>query len=308
VTFDHTADPSGLQLVPDLALTLPAPSDGGRTYAFRLRQGIRYSDGTPLRASDFRRGIERLFVLGSPSAPSYANLVGAGQCARSQAARCDLARAIVTDNPARTIVFHLTGPDPEFLAKLAGGYAVPVPPGTPSTTSVHTRFPDRPLPDRPLHPDVDTLRAEPPLPRVVARRPAERIPGHDRLALRLLERRPDARRPARRRRLDVRADPAEASRPDPDPPRHTTSVNPVLGTEFLRMQTNRLPFDSLKARRALNYAIDRDAVVRLYGGRSLAAPTCQVLPPGLSGYVRYCPYAHDLARRGALSRPRAQRE
>src|SRR2546430_4749118 len=55
VTFEHTAGPDGLNLVPDLALSLPAPTDGGTTYLFRLRPGIRYSDGRPLRASDVRR-------------------------------------------------------------------------------------------------------------------------------------------------------------------------------------------------------------------------------------------------------------
>ena len=53
VAFNHTGGPRGLQLVPDLALALPTPSDGGRTYAFRLRAGIRYSDGRP-RASQRR--------------------------------------------------------------------------------------------------------------------------------------------------------------------------------------------------------------------------------------------------------------
>jgi ABC-type transport system substrate-binding protein len=46
-------------------------------------------------------------------------------------------------------------------------------------------------------------------------------------------------------------------------------------------------------RRALNYAIDRGEIVRLYGGRPVAAPTCQVLPPGLPGYRPYCPYTRD---------------
>jgi DNA-binding SARP family transcriptional activator/ABC-type transport system substrate-binding protein/streptogramin lyase len=297
VTFDHTADPSGLQLVPDLALTLPPPSDGGRTYAFRLRQGIRYSDGTPLRASDFRRGIERLFVLGSPSAPSYANLVAAGQCVRSQAARCDLSRAIVTDDAARTIVFHLTGPDPEFLAKLAGGYAVPVPPGTPTydvgphpfpgtgpyliagSTPSSTRFVRNPrfrewshaaqpsgYPDTIVwRYDLSSAGQTRAVQEGVADWMFEQIPPKLLAQIRI------------HRATQLR-------------------VNPVLGTEFLRIQTNRPPFESLKARRALNYAIDRDAIVRLYGGRSLAEPTCQLLPPGLSGYVRYCPYVQDLAR------------
>lgn len=58
-TFDHTGGADGLRLVPDLAFALPAVTDGGRTYTFRLRPGIRYSNGTALRAGDFRRALER---------------------------------------------------------------------------------------------------------------------------------------------------------------------------------------------------------------------------------------------------------
>ena len=53
VTFEHVSGPDGLHLVPDLAAALPAPTDAGRTYTFRLRPGIRYSDGRPLRAARF---------------------------------------------------------------------------------------------------------------------------------------------------------------------------------------------------------------------------------------------------------------
>ena len=45
VAWDHTEGPDGLELVPDLALKLPVPADDGRTYGFRLRPAIRYSDG-----------------------------------------------------------------------------------------------------------------------------------------------------------------------------------------------------------------------------------------------------------------------
>ena len=65
VTFEHTGGTDGLHLVPDLALELPVATDGGRTYAFRIRRGIRYSDGVAVRAGDFRRALERLFVARS---------------------------------------------------------------------------------------------------------------------------------------------------------------------------------------------------------------------------------------------------
>src|SRR5262249_59935726 len=53
------------------------------------------------------------------------------------------------------------------------------------------------------------------------------------------------------------------------------------------------PFNNLKARQAVNFAIDRNAVVKLFGGKVLAQPACQVLPPGFPGYEPYCPYTKD---------------
>jgi peptide/nickel transport system substrate-binding protein len=82
VTFQKSPSSDGLRLVPDLALAIPAATDGGTTYAFRIRPGIRYSDGEPLRASDFRRAIERLFRVGSPGT-SYFSASSAPQPARN---------------------------------------------------------------------------------------------------------------------------------------------------------------------------------------------------------------------------------
>jgi peptide/nickel transport system substrate-binding protein len=53
------------------------------------------------------------------------------------------------------------------------------------------------------------------------------------------------------------------------------------------------PFDNLKARQAVNYATDRNALVKIYGGPKLAVPTCQILPPNFPGYEPYCPYTKN---------------
>src|SRR5436305_895860 len=59
------------------------------------------------------------------------------------------------------------------------------------------------------------------------------------------------------------------------------------------MNTRLAPFNNLKARQAVNYAIDRNAAVKIFGGPNLASPSCQVLPPGFPGHKDYCPYTKN---------------
>ena len=127
--FNQVSGLAGAQLVPDLATSLPAPTDGGRTYTFLLRSGIRYSNGRPVQATDFRSTFERYYALGSPTT-DYDGIVGGAQC-RKHPKRCDLSRGIVADDRAHTVTFHLTRPDPDFLYKLAVPFAYVLPGGTP---------------------------------------------------------------------------------------------------------------------------------------------------------------------------------
>ena len=75
---------------------------------------------------------------------------------------------------------------------------------------------------------------------------------------------------------------------------YPTRVHPgvKLFTTGFFLNTRQPPFNNLKARQAVNYAIDRARIIQLlhFGSPGQAAPTCQILPPGFPGYQRYCPY------------------
>jgi peptide/nickel transport system substrate-binding protein len=138
VTLRKSTGLTGLDLVPDLAVQLPTPTDGGRTYVFQLRPNIKYSIGQPLRASDFRRGLERTLLVEQEAASYFSDIVGAAACTQKPA-HCDLAAGVVTDDAANTVTIHLVKPDPDLLGALSiTGFSTPVPPSTPMTHDVGT--------------------------------------------------------------------------------------------------------------------------------------------------------------------------
>ena len=73
-------------------------------------------------------------------------------------------------------------------------------------------------------------------------------------------------------------------------------LNPTHVTLYYFLNTRLAPFNDLRVRRAVNYAVDRSGLVKLFNRLAPGRPNCQVLPPNVAGYARYCPYAHDLAK------------
>ena len=122
-----SADPQ--VLVPDLATAVPEPTDGGKTYTFNLRPGIRYSTGAPVQAADFVRGVHRALMKSDARPDFYKGIVGGRACIHHPTS-CDLREGVDTDNATGRVTFHLAAPDPQFLYKLSL-LVVPAPRGTP---------------------------------------------------------------------------------------------------------------------------------------------------------------------------------
>ena len=83
-------------------------------------------------------------------------------------------------------------------------------------------------------------------------------------------------------------------------------VHPYSAVEYVFLNTRRAPFDDVRVRQALNYALDRGEIVRIHGGPTVAEPTCQVLPPLIPGYRPSLPVhaQPDCERRVDGARPR----
>lgn len=293
VTLNHAAGPAGTRLVPDLALAWPVPTGNGRTYTFRLRPGIRYSTGELVKPSDVTHSFERLFQLGSSGAAYYQAITGAGAC-QAAPTSCDLSHGIVADDRAGTVTFHLTRSDPDFLYKLTLAYADVLPasaPGRQARTPLPATGPymiTRYIPGREL------LLARNPRFREwsAAAQPAG-YPG--RIVIRLGLTAAQGAAAVAHGTADFMPNlgqiPAAAAYFLHH--RRQLRVNPQMSTSFLFLNINAPPFNDLRVRQAVNLALDRQAVVTGYGGPLAAQPACQILPPYLPGYRRYCPYTRS---------------
>jgi peptide/nickel transport system substrate-binding protein len=290
VAFKHAGGTEGTRLVPDLATRLPTPSDRGKTYTFEVRSGIHYSNGQLVRPADFRRAIQGALL--GPAALYYSGIVGGAECVTPR--RCDLGRGIVTSG--NTITFHLTARDPDFPFKLAmpWAYAVPAHAGlpVPATGPYEITRPD-------LKRGMTLVRN----PRFHEWSAAAQPDGVPKRIVFDWSGTPESRtRAVERGDADVLFDGVPGDLGQEVQTRYPTQthVDPVLATSFFVLNSRRRPFNNLQARQAVNYAVDRAKLAGLLGPRIYHRPSCQLLPPGLEGYERYCPFKYDLRKARAL--------
>jgi peptide/nickel transport system substrate-binding protein len=305
VGFKHVGGSEGTQLVPDLATSLPTPTDAGKTYAFQLRKGIRFSNGSPLKAADVRSSFERMFRAGTPRPDYYASIRGGSACI-TRPNTCDLSEGIVTDDEAGSVTFRLTTADPEFFYKLAMKFASILPADTPLSKGgtqpvpatgpyvIQSATPKRLILVRNRHfrvwnsiarPDGYVNRIEVSVGSKPDRATTEVARGAVDVASGFLE------------GLGARLANFETQHPA------QVHITPGPGTLFWFLNTRVPPFDDVRARRAVSYALDRAELARISGGPETPQPTCQLLPPNFPGYRPYCPFTANPSAGGAWSAP-----
>lgn len=127
VTYDHVAGPPGNVLVPDLATSVPQPTDGGLTYTFQLKPGISFGPpvSRPITSKDVAFAFER--IASRPEVAQYAFYYeGVIRGMRDHSGPPAPISGIETPNPD-TIIFHLTRPTGDFLYRLAMPATAPIP-------------------------------------------------------------------------------------------------------------------------------------------------------------------------------------
>jgi peptide/nickel transport system substrate-binding protein len=313
VTTVRAPGSAGSSLTPDLALSIPNPTAGDTQYVFKLRPNVRFSTGQVVEASDVRASIERGMLEAKEGGTPIADIVGAAACFKKNATRCDLSKGIEVDDATRTVRFHLKHPDPEFLYWLAGASTAIVPKGTPTDrwndlTKVHrivpgtgpyriskldwpnsielTRNPYFHMWSRAAHPSgyADTIDIQAVLPS-----------AHDLADL-------------EQGRIDVLDDTALTPAAEQAAVNgHAVVARREAGgvVRFVLLNSNVAPFNNLKARQALNYAIDRRTALDMEQRQTTdqLTITCQVIPPGMVSYLRYCPYTLHPSASGVWTAP-----
>ena len=116
-------------MVPGLAEAMPEVSADGKTYKLKLRPNMKYSDGTPIKASDFTYAIQRLFKTDSGGSVFYDVIVGAKDYAERQGpTRSAASRPTTTPVTSRSSSRSRTAPSTIVLGLM---FAAPIPPSTP---------------------------------------------------------------------------------------------------------------------------------------------------------------------------------
>jgi peptide/nickel transport system substrate-binding protein len=294
LSYKHSAGADGTTLIPTLAEAMPEVSADGKTYKLKLREGLKFSDGKPVKASDFEYTIKRVFNLESGGSAFYQKIKGAEAYLKAGKAKGDIS-GIVTDDETGDITITLNEADGAFSNILAMDFAGIVPTGTPFENM--TKNPPPGVGQFKLT-NVKTGRSFvleknanfPSIPDV----PAAKL---DKITTTIVKNQRRQVQDALQNKVDYIIDPPPADQ--------LRQVKAEAGDRYKEYVTNSTyyyflnnrtpPFDKKEVRQAVGFAIDKRALARLFGG--LLAPGCNFLPPGMIGYKKIdpCPYGDPTA-------------
>jgi len=297
LTYEHKDGAAGTKLMPGLARAMPKISDGDRTYTLYLRKGLKYSDGTPVRASDFPATIERVIAMNSPGSPFFTDIVGAEKFAKAKEGGIP---GIEADDKTGRIVIHLVKPRSTFVNELATLFAAPLPADTkrkdlsaepPPGTGPYVIASSKPGAGWTYQRNPEWAKVNGPL--------LPEIPDgyYDNIDVRVIHNAETAVNEVISGKLDWMEEPPPADRFQELSDRFEGTqllVTPQIDVYFFWMNVKHPPFDNLEVRQAVNYAVDPAALERIYGG--MLKGVQQVLPEAMPGHKTFELYPHNLKK------------
>ena len=290
------SDPAkGLALVPHLAESWEVSADG-LTYTFQLRPGLQYADGTPIVAADFAYSLERaISTADSPFGPMLADVVGAAELRAGTARHATGITAV----DARTLRLQLGQRGVALPYVLTMAFSTPQ--RSDHVAAAGTALRRELLANGPfmfeqwdegrrlrlrknpkywaaesIH--LDAIEVLENVPRDTAYLMFQRgeLDSCDKLAA------PDY--------IALRANPLWQG---------FVFQRAIMNAYGARMNVRVKPFDDRRVRQALNYAVDKEHLVKLLHGAAVASHG--LLSPGMFGRDdQLAPYPHDPAKARAL--------
>jgi len=291
VTYRHENAPAGNEVIPGLATALPQISQDGKTYTLTLRKGLVYSDGSPVKAADFKCTVERMIKVnwGGKSFVTD-NVTGATDFDEGKA---DTISGITTDDATGKIEIHLDQPYGAFTNVLAFPDLGLVPCGTPD----HTLTTDLPpgvgaymitdiVPNKSFSLVKNPHFAQLHIPDIPV--------GHlDKINVKIESNTQTEAQQVLNNQADV-FDTGDTLPPSLLPQIRSQASDrfaavTIPSTFYFFMNVNTPPFNNELVRQAVNVAIDRPALQRLASG--FLTPECFFLPEGIVGHPdSECPY------------------
>jgi oligopeptide transport system substrate-binding protein len=285
-------------IVPRLAESMPEVNADATVYTFKLRPGVKFQNGRELDADDVAYTMTRVLdpKTGSPGAGFYVGIKGAQDFIDGQATSVEGIKTL----DKYTIEFTLSQPDVTFLNKIALNFAFIVP--KEEVEKAGENFGHAPVGTGPFK-----LKEWAPGQYLVFERNPdyfyEGLPYLDEVRIEVGVEPDVALLRLEKGEIHLMGDPppgAEWARISADPAwQNRIERQPQVSTIYIAINTTTPPFDNLKVRQALNYAIDKQRIVQLSNGRGTAAN--QILPPLMPGYdPDYKGYEYDPEKAKAL--------
>ncbi|MGN6815315.1 MAG: ABC transporter substrate-binding protein [Solirubrobacterales bacterium] len=298
LTYKHAEGTEGSEVIPGLAKAMPKISKDEKTYTLFLRPGLKYSNGEPVKASDFTYAVERCIKLNSGGSVFYISAIkGAEKFAETKTGGIS---GIKTNDKTGEIKIELAKPQGTFTNELGLMFVAPVPPNTPmEDLSAHPPPATGPYMITKSQPGQGWEYARNPQwakanSKAMPEYPSGNVDG----AKITIVRNPQTQvNDIEQGRYDWMQNPPPASRYAQVKEKFEGTqfkVVPTISTYYFWMNTTKPPFNDVKVRQAVNYAVDPAALERVYAGQIKASH--QILPEGMPGRKTFDLYPHNMAK------------